>query len=702
MKQKTSGIHLSVMSILIILLMSPYLSIILVNAEEQSDETDILIEATVNREFHYDQHALLEVNIVNRTSLEIVEIEADLSELGSTERLPISPELNKVTLSVRADIEPGLKNIPIKAVDENGGTYTTTATATIIARDKATDERDWDEAIIYFMITDRFADGDPNNNDPYGINYHEVESNPRGTYQGGDFKGITENLDYLDELGINTIWITPIVENVGHNVEANSDAGAYFGYHGYWAKNFEELNPHLGSLEDFHELIDQAAERQIDIMVDVVLNHTGYGLKIDDDHSDSPAGFPTDEDRQRFAGMIRDRSGAGDLKMELSGLPDLITEEAMVRDQIVVWQAAWLEKSTTPNGNSISSYRVDTVKHVDDVTWQHFKNELVAIDPNFKLIGEAWGANYRETQGYLETGTMDSLLDFGFKDHARHFVNGSLEEANNQLIERNQAISNIATLGQFLGSHDEAGFLYNLIENGDSEEIAQGKLKLAASLQLTAKGQPVIYYGEELGQTGAENWPEYDNRYDFGWDLIEDNEILVHYQKLLAFRENYSELLARADRSAVAGSNDQEWLLVERSYQDQSVYLGFNRAEVEQEITLIVSGADVIVTDHYADQTYRAVEDQAGDFVITVTAPKLTDGGTLFLTTENGSIEAEQDQIETIEVEESVSSKEEPTEVQTESSYSMNWRLTLILILVIGIGVIIFIRKKINDNDKDD
>src|SRR5699024_7255849 len=123
-------------------------------------------------------------------------------------------------------------------------TYTTTAIAPILAREKTHDDRDWDEAVIYFMVTDRFADGDPENNDPYGINYDEIDDNPRGTYQGGDFKGITDNLDYLAELGINTIWITPIVENVGHNVEFNSDSGTYYGYHGYWAKNFETLNPH--------------------------------------------------------------------------------------------------------------------------------------------------------------------------------------------------------------------------------------------------------------------------------------------------------------------------------------------------------------------------------------------------------------------------------------------------------------------------
>src|SRR5690606_4379022 len=116
--------------------------------------------------------------------------------------------------------------------------------------------------------------------------------------------------------------------------------------------------------------------------------------------------------------------GSGDEKMELSGLPDLKTEEEAVRNQIVEWQTAWLDKSTTANGNSISYFRVDTVKHVDRTTWQHFRNELTKKDPAFQLIGEAWGASANNNQGYLETGTMDSLLDFEFKNIAKNFVNG--------------------------------------------------------------------------------------------------------------------------------------------------------------------------------------------------------------------------------------------------------------------------------------
>ncbi|MCZ0702308.1 glycosidase [Natronobacillus azotifigens] len=604
--------------------------------DEFKGEADIGVYAEVNRELHYDQHALLDVEITNNSDLEISRIEADVRELGGSDTLSISPELNRVTLSVRSDIEPGEKNIPIKVVDETGGYYITEATATVIEREKLDDEKDWDEAIIYFMLTDRFADGNPDNNDPYGLNYDQYDDNPRGTYQGGDFKGVTDNLDYLDELGINTIWITPIVENVAYDVSFGSNDGSYFSYHGYWAKNFEELNPHLGTLDEFHELIDQAAEHNIDIMVDVVLNHAGYGLKSTNEIEDPPAGYPTSEDRDRFAGMVRERSGAGDLKMELSGLPDFKTEEAGVREQIVDWQTAWLEKSTTENGNAITSYRVDTVKHVDDVTWQHFKNELVSIDPNFKLIGESWGVNYQDDMGYHHTGTMDSLLDFGFKDHARHFVTGSLEQANQDLIERNKTMTNNATLGQFLGSHDEEGFLSHLVD-GD-----EGKLKLAASLQITAKGQPVIYYGEELGQSGADNWPVYDNRYDFGWDLIDGNDILTHYQAVIQFRNDYSELLSRGDRTTIAGSNNDQWLVVERSYQDDSVYLGFNVAEQSQEITLAVSEADVVVTDHYSGETYEAIEQATESderhYHVTLTAPTLAEGGTFLLSAENGTI----------------------------------------------------------------
>lgn len=594
--------------------------------DETEGTEDITVSGEVSRSFHYDEHALLELTINNNSDVGISSIRVDVSALGIDVPLEIDPTLQAVTLSVSREVTPGEKVIPVTAIDENGGTYKTEVTATVV--EKTSDDRDWDESVIYFMLTDRFNDGDPSNNNPYDLDY-ESAHNPRGTYQGGDFKGVTEKLDYLDELGVNTIWITPIVENVGHDVEAKSDDGSYYAYHGYWAKDFEALNPHLGTMDEFHTLIDEAAARDIDIMVDVVLNHAGYGMNATLDGTE-PEGHPTEADIARFDGMLRESGGAGDLEMSLSGLPDFKTEEQAVREQLVDWQTAWVEKSTTPNGNRIAAYRVDTVKHVEQTTWQHFKNELVKIDPAFRLIGEHWGANFNEDGGHFYDGTMDALLDFGFKTLAQSLANGNVERANEQLVLRNQALNSVHTLGQFLGSHDEDGFLHSL--GGD-----EAKYKVAVSTQLTAKGQPVIYYGEELGQTGANNWPVYDNRYDFDWEDVEGNDLHAHYETLLDFRAQFSDVLSKGERETLIADDDLSQLVVKRAYDGEAVYLAFNPSAESQEITLKASNEVVKVTDHYSDASYET-ETTDDEHMITITVPAAADGGTALLQVEGGDL----------------------------------------------------------------
>ena len=575
---------------------------------------NVTIEASIKRSFNYNESGLVSVAITNPESAEIIKMEVDTTTLGGG-IVPISTELNRVTIKATSDTAPGTYSLPVKVYDKDNGYYETKLDVTITERIKAEGEKDWDEQVIYFMMTDRFYNGDVSND-------QEVVgdvTNPRGLYRGGDFKGVTAKLDYLKELGVDSIWLTPIVENIHQNVGSATD-GEYYAYHGYWALNFEELNPHLGSLADFHELIDAAAEKGINIIVDVVLNHAGYGAE------------------ETFEGMVRtkeeDKQGDDQLG-SLSGLPDFKTEEATVRNQLVAWQASWLKRSTTAKGNSIYGFRVDTVKHVDDTTWQHFKNELVDRDPDFHLIGETWGANYKDTKGDLGIGTMDSLLDFGFKDIAKYLVNGQLKAAGKELEERSKVLTSAASLGQFLGSHDEDGFLYSL--GGAEKEGNLDKLKLAASLLITAKGQPVIYYGEELGQSGQNNWPVYDNRYDFDWSKVETSDIEDHYQKLLAFRNGNSTLLSRGDTTTLAGNDSQGWLISKRSYQDQAAYLVFSTNTESQEMAIEVSGKDLVVTDAYTGKSYQAIE-KDGKWVVQVELPTIGQGGTMLLQTEAGDI----------------------------------------------------------------
>ncbi|GAE45348.1 pullulanase [Mesobacillus boroniphilus JCM 21738] len=382
-------------------------------------------------------------------------------------------------------------------------------------------------------------------------------------------------------------------------------------------------------MDDFHELIDAAHERGIKIMVDVVLNHTGYGLKeIDGSMENQPAGYPTDEERSTFSSMLRQGSNVGtdEVVGELAGLPDFKTEDPEVRQQIIDWQTDWIEAATTGKGNTIDYFRVDTVKHVEDATWMAFKNAITEKMPEHKMIGEAWGASADNQQGYLETGMMDSLLDFDFKNIAHSFVNGNLSAANDALTARNAKIDNTATLGQFLGSHDEEGFLHAA---GNDE----GKLKVAASLQATAKGQPVIYYGEELGQTGANNYPQYDNRYDLAWDQVEGNDILAHYKKILNFRGDHSEVFAKGERSTIGGTDADQFMVFARKHGNEAAYVGLNVADSAKEVTLTVDGENPVVTDHYSGETYTAT---AGK--VTLTIPSKADGGTVLLTVENGTI----------------------------------------------------------------
>ena len=147
------------------------------------------------------------------------------------------------------------------------------------------------------------------------------------------------------------------------------------------------------------------------------------------------------------------------------------------------------------------------------------------------MIGEAYGAAYTDDFGYLHSGMMDSLLDFGMNDMANKFIQGELESVESQLETRNGMIDNAGTFGNFLNSHDENGLKYSLMSTKDdsgkavyTEEQADAMVKVAASLSITAKGQPVIYYGEEIGLSGANNYPYQENRYDMKFNNLSASE----------------------------------------------------------------------------------------------------------------------------------------------------------------------------------
>lgn len=558
---------------------------------------------------------------------EIAAITADLSELGLNREFAIDPTLMEGTISCLNTVAAGEKTIPVTVKDIYGNVYTTATNVTVTERKKSAGDFDWDEAVIYFAVTDRFFDGDAENNDAYGVGDYNIGEKGGSSYHGGDFAGLNQKLDYLKDLGVNTIWITPIVENITEDQHDNKTDTATYGYHGYWASDFTKLNKHLGTEQQFKALLDAAHSKGMKIMVDVVLNHAGYGTEK---YFNS---ILTDADGNSIS-MIRDSNNtiSGDDKYDsLSDLPDFVTENKAVTDQLVTWQTEWMSKY------SIDYYRVDTVKHVETTTWEAFKNSLTKVNPDFKMIGEYSGAGYANNAGELGTGSMDALLDFDFNDFAQKFVTGDISGVESSLQKRNGAINNTATMGSFLSSHDEDSLQYKLVnESKLSEEEAYNLMKVAATLQITAKGQPVLYYGEEIGQGGANNWPLQTNRRDFDWTELEkqkadSNSIYNHYKTMLAIRNTYTDVFARGNRSTVAASDAEGYEVISRSYGNSTLYVGMNVKEAEKEVVIpVAESAGTVLKNLYDGKTYTVFADRN----VSVTIPAAKDGGTIVLTAE--------------------------------------------------------------------
>lgn len=567
----------------------------------------------MNKSFNYNENNVVKFKVkqadTDTQKLEVASASIDVSSLGGSSEMPIEPELQAVTISATVDTTLGTKTLPITVTDQYGNKFSTTVDVEITDRVKKNEnDFDWDEAVVYFMMTDRFFDGNESNNTASGTDTYG--DNP-GLYHGGDFAGVTAKLDYLQDLGVNTIWLTPIVKNIaGVTVtdEGSEDVPYNAAYHGYWASDFTKLNPTMGTTEEFKTMISEAHKRGMRIMVDIVVNHAGYGTE------------------STFADMLRDKSvSEGDIKSWQSGLPDFATEKAEVRAKLVEWQTSWMKDY------GVDYFRVDTVKHVDSTTWAALKNSTTEVNPSFKMIGEYYGAGYASNGSTLGTGQMDADLDFDFNDQATSFVSGNISSVESFLSSRNTALNNAYMTGQFLSSHDEDGFKASLINGkGYTEDEATSAALVAATLQLTAKGIPVIYYGEEVGLSGLNNYPYQTNRYDMDFSkATKDNVTYQHYKNLLSIRNAYTDVFARGSRTVVAGSDEEGYDVVSRSYGGTTLYVGMNIKDTAKEVKVPVSlAAGTEVKDLYSGATYTVGSDKT----VAVTIPAAKDGGTVILT----------------------------------------------------------------------
>ncbi|MGD1883224.1 MAG: alpha-amylase family glycosyl hydrolase [Paracoccaceae bacterium] len=416
----------------------------------------------------------------------------------------------------------------------------------------------WNEEIVYFVIPDRFADARPNT--------HKIDASKPGHFHGGDWKGLTQQLPYIDDLGVTALWITPIVDNIDGYV-----TGAGFpdwGYHGYWADDFEALDPRMGTEADLKALVDQAHARGMKVLVDVVFNHVGY---------DSPF-IDARPDWVRTGGQC----GQDYVTSCLFDLPDLRTDRADVRNHVLEAHAEWARRI------GFDGYRIDTAKHVEpSMLAQNRTLVETRFGPDFLTLGEVWGADAASlSRDYFQTYLMTGGIDFSFRGAARDWLKGrsrTVAYSKGHLVKRH-AHTDGAVLGHYLSSHDEPGLLHEL--EGDKDLF-----KLAVGLQMTSVGMPIIFYGEEVGRKIGD-WP--DNRSDMPWGdqqigpgagIVQDSSMRDHYRRLIAIRRAHPAL---AFGSYTPVAHERDVLVFARAWQGQTLFVAVNRGatQVAQQISL--------------------------------------------------------------------------------------------------------------------
>ncbi|MEU3826845.1 pullulanase-type alpha-1,6-glucosidase [Streptomyces sp. NPDC029080] len=408
---------------------------------------------------------------------------------------------------------------------------------------------------FYFVMPDRFADGD-RANDKGGLTGSRLRTGydptDKGFYQGGDLKGLTNRLDYIKGLGTTAIWLAPIFKN---RPVQGTGADASAGYHGYWVTDFTRVDPHFGTDKDLSDLISKAHAKGMKVLFDVITNHTADvvdqepkshdylskgafpyltedGRPFDDaDYADGRRKFPavgidsfprtpkaTDDSKVpawlNDPAMYHNRgdstyAGESTTYGDFSGLDDLWTERPEVVSGMERIYQRWVRDF------GIDGFRIDTVKHVNMEFWTRWATALDAYAArhgrkHFFMFGEVYSADTSVTSPYVTQGRLDATLDFPFQDAARAYVSqgGSARRLASVFGDDYKYTTGKANAYEqvtFLGNHDMGRIGYFLKQDDPKATDAQilRKDRLANELMFLSRGNPVVYYGDEQGFTGS-------------------------------------------------------------------------------------------------------------------------------------------------------------------------------------------------------
>ena len=458
---------------------------------------------------------------------------------------------------------------------------------------------------IYLIMPDRFANGDPANDDPASAPGLHDRSKPR-YYHGGDLAGIIQRLPYLKDLGVTTVWMTPVYDNANRlNERERYDNLPITDYHGYGAVDLYRVDEHLGSLEQFRELVDRAHALGMKVIQDQVANHTGpYHPWVED--PPTPTWYNGTQAQHiantwRTWTLIDPHATAAARKSTLEGwfidvLPDLNQNDPEVARYLIQNTLWWIGRT------GIDGIRQDTLPYVGRDFWHEWTGAIRRRYPGFNVVGEVFDADPalvaffqggREHEG-IDSG-IDTLFDFPLAFTLRKVFSGAapLRELP-KMLGHDYLYPDANRLVTFADLHDMGRFLH------EPNATVEG-LKQAFTFLMTARGIPMVYYGDEVAMTGGD---DPDNRRDFpgGWKedarntfsregrTADEQAVFAHLQKLLRLRAEMEPLRRGKTLDLVMEDNVYVFARVSSA---GPVLVAFNGADAPAVVRVPLAGSGI-------------------------------------------------------------------------------------------------------------
>lgn len=464
---------------------------------------------------------------------------------------------------------------------------------------------EWQDQVIYFLMTDRFNDGDPTNNDQ-GLGEFNPEKSSH--FSGGDLQGVIDELDYIQDMGMTAVWTTPWVANQWWANGTN-----YGGYHGYWAMDFSSVDAHLGTMDTLKQLSDQLHRRDMYLVQDIVVNHTGNFFSYEGgqdgyDPNDTAKNFYLFEDESytqskptqkpfdlidrlnpehveaniyNWTPSIRDYSNVDhQYTYQLARLADINTTNPVVREKFKQIYSDWIKNV------GVDAFRIDTVRYVENEFFHHFMHDADGIHAaakstgrdNFLAFGELFDTSKayendaeQRVAAYLgteEKPELNSQISFPLHVELRTvFAQGFPTDHLRYRIEQHMAYPNPYVFPTFIDNHDMARFL-------SSGDVAG--LKQALATIFTIPGIPTIYQGTAQAMTETRT-AMFAEGYGAKGDVFDQTSELYQFIKTLANMRTSDKLFTRGEYQTIASDKNGPGIFAfSRSYQGRTVVVLMN------------------------------------------------------------------------------------------------------------------------------